>query len=424
MKITNLKICVVGLGYVGLPLAVEFGKYVEVNGFDINKKRIETLNQGIDETREVSDEDLKNSKCTFSDDSKIINESNFIITAVPTPVDTFKRPDLTLVKAVSKSIGENLSKGSIVVFASTVYPGVTEEICIPIIEEESGMKCGVDWSIGYSPERINPGDKEHTVDKIVKVVSGYDDETLDTISDTYSIIAKAGVHRAPSIKVAEAAKIIENIQRDINIALVNEFSTIFDKMGINTLDVIEAAGTKWNFHKYTPGLVGGHCIGVDPYYLAYKAKKLGIDSKMILAGRDTNEAMTEYVAKKIIDSLKEVGKNVKESKVYIMGLTFKENITDPRNSKIGDVAKLLDNLGIEVVGYDPNLTDEVVKDEFNLKNIKPKDIGKVDAIIIATPHKEILEMKQEEFLKLMDNNPIVFDIKNKFRFDINHYHKL
>ncbi len=380
------KIAVVGLGYVGLPLLVEFGKatYEPVIGFDVSRKRVESLSRGEDFNNDVPVVDLGRIKARYSDDPAILREANFLIVAVPTPLGAANQPDLSGMRAVCKTIGQQLQAGSVVVFESTVYPGVTEEICVPIIEETSGLLCGRDWKIGYSPERINPGDTEHTVDKIIKVVSGSDSPALEIISKVYGVVCRAGVHKAPSIQTAEAAKVIENIQRDLNIALMNELSIIFGKIGINTHDVLDAAGTKWNFHKYRPGLVGGHCIGVDPYYLTYRAQEFGYHPEVILAGRRINDSMSEHVADLMIKGLVEGGKVVQGSKVLVMGLAFKENIRDTRNSKIFQSIDKLQSYGVQVMGWDPHLTREEVEG-FGLEfapHLGPL-CGRVDGIILS-----------------------------------------
>ncbi|MDZ7586837.1 MAG: nucleotide sugar dehydrogenase, partial [Patescibacteria group bacterium] len=352
----KLNLAVVGLGYVGLPLAIEFAKTgVKVIGFDINTKRITELNKGIDSSGEIENEEIQETNIDYTSEPQKLKKTNFIIMALPTPVNQANQPDLSLVENASRLVGQNLSKNATVIYESTVYPGVTEDICVPIIEKESGLKCGRDWFIGYSPERVNPGDKEHTISKIVKIVSGMDKKTLKKIAEVYGAICKDGVHLAPSIKIAEAAKVFENIQRDVNIALMNELSLICHRLNINTQDVLEAAGTKWNFLKFRPGLVGGHCVGVDPYYLAYKAEELGYHPQVILAGRRINNYMAEFVALETIEGLIEAGKAVRGAKVLIMGLTFKENIRDMRNSKITVVINKLKELGVKVIGFDPNL---------------------------------------------------------------------
>ena len=417
MDKNNLKICVVGLGYVGLPLAVLFGKSGQkVVGFDINEKKIEELNQNIDSMNEVSSEDIKNCNVKFTTDPKSISECNFIIVSVPTPIDSNNTPDLKFIKSSSKVVGENITKGSIVVFESTVYPGVTEEICVPIIEQESGLKYNEDWFIGYSPERVNPGDKEHTIDKIIKIVSGSNNETTDNVADVYSIICKAGVHKAESIKVAEAAKVIENIQRDLNIALMNELSIIFNKMGIDTKEVLKAAGTKWNFHKYYPGLVGGHCIGVDPYYLTFKAEELGYDPKVILAGRRINDDMHKEVANRIIKAMEKEGKELQNSNILILGLTFKENITDFRNSRAKQLINVLKEQGCNVVACEPFLTEEVVTNEFGVKKVSFEDVKKesIDCIILVTSHNEFKNITLDDLKNKSKEKPVIMNIKSFF----------
>ncbi len=395
------KICVVGLGYVGLPLACLLAKNYQVFGFDINEKKINELKNGIDKTGEVGN--LSQCNIEYSNNPEIIKQANFIIVAVPTPIDENKKPDLELVESASEIVGQNLTKGAVVVYESTVYPGCTEEVCLPILEKESGLKFGADFKIGYSPERVNPGDKEHTIDKIFKVVSGSDQGCLDQVAAVYGSITQ--VHKASSIKVAEAAKVIENVQRDLNIALMNELALIFERMGINTKEVIEAAGTKWNFHKYYPGLVGGHCIGVDPYYLTYKAKKLGYDPKVILAGRGVNEFMAEFVASKLKG----------RKRVLILGLTFKENVPDIRNSKAKDLALRLKEQGCEVFGHDPLLKiKEFVVDHFGVSVISdwpPPE--KFDAIVIFSPHKVFKEKEYSltNLKNICESNPALFDIK-------------
>jgi UDP-N-acetyl-D-galactosamine dehydrogenase len=347
------RIAVVGLGYVGLPLAVHLAKYFSVIGYDADPKRVQELVSGYDRTREIDKEDLVRAKVTFTDDPKSLHLSRFIIVAVPTPVDSQNIPDLGLLVSASETAGKHLAPGSCVVYESTVYPGVTEEVCVPILEKTSGLKLGVDFTVGYSPERINPGDKTHTLDKIVKIVSGSDDETTRLLSSVYGKVTEAGIHLASSIKVAEAAKVIENTQRDLNIALMNELAIIFQRMGINTNSVLEAAGTKWNFLPFRPGLVGGHCIGVDPYYLTFKAQSFGYYPEVILAGRRINDGMGKYVAERTVKTLMRAGKQIQGTKVAILGLTFKEDVPDIRNTKVMDIVKELQDYGIEVNIHDP-----------------------------------------------------------------------
>ncbi len=410
---SNIKICVVGLGYVGLPLAVEFSKYFETVGFDINQKRIDELKKKKDRTNEVSKEELEKARIFFTTDASEIKKCNFIIVAVPTPIDKNKKPDLSYVKDASKIVGENLTKDSIVVYEPTVYPGVTEEICVPILEKYSGLKYKKKFKVGYSPERINPGDKEHTVDKIVKIISATDEESLKKIGEVYSKIVKAGLFKAKNIKTAEAAKVIENVQRDLNIALVNELALIFEKIGINTIDVIKAAATKWNFQSFYPGLVGGHCIGIDPYYLTYKAEQLGYKPKIILAGREINEYMAKHVANLVIKNLKRFKKKIEDSKVLILGLTFKENVPDSRNSKALDLINYLKEKGIEVIAFEPLLSKEEIKEKFGVENKKIKEIDKVDAVVLVNKHKKFKDISLEALKEKMDK-PILIDIKSFF----------
>lgn len=406
------KISVVGLGYVGVPLAVEFAKYIDVIGFDINKEKVKQYLNGNDVTKEVGNEEMKKTKVKFTHDEKRLTEARFHIIAVPTPTNDDKTPDLRPIIEASKTLGRNLSKGSIVVYESTVYPGVTEDICIPLLEETSGMKCGTDFKVGYSPERINPGDKFHRLQNIKKVVSGIDEYTLEIVAKVYELVINAGVYRAESIKVAEAAKVIENSQRDINIAFVNELSMIFNKMGIDTKAVLEAAGTKWNFLKFSPGLVGGHCIGVDPYYLTHKAEQLGYHSQVILSGRRINDSMGKYVAENTVKKIIEAGKAVKEAKVAILGLTFKEDCPDTRNSKVVDIIKELNEYGINPIIVDP-VAD---KDESFYELTKLSDVSNVDAIIIAVAHEEFKQLNIEIIDKLFkdesNDKKVIIDVKS------------
>lgn len=380
------KIAVVGLGYVGLPLAAALGHKVDVLGLDICEQKIKELRDGFDATGELSSEQLATTYIDYTTDVARLSEASFIIVTVPTPIDDAKKPDLTPVESASRSIGRNLSKGSIVVYESTVYPGVTEEICVPILESESGLKCGIDFKVGYSPERINPGDKVHTVDKIIKVVSGQDDDTLEKVARVYELVVTAGVHRASSIKVAEAAKVIENTQRDLNIALMNELALIFDKLDIPTNDVLEAAGTKWNFLKFTPGLVGGHCIGVDPYYLTHKAEAVGYLPQVILAGRRINDGMGKFIAEQTVKKLIQTDKAVKGARVLVLGLTFKEDVPDIRNSKVIDIVRELEEYGVTVMVCDPLASAVEVKAEYGIDLIDLEVAGRVDAIICAVAH--------------------------------------
>jgi len=386
------KISLVGLGYVGLPIAVAFAKKVDVIGFDLNKEKIELYRKGIDPTKEVGDEAVRNTTVDFTNDEKKLREAKFHIVAVPTPVNSDHTPDLNPVESASRIVGRNLTKGSIVVFESTVYPGVTEEVCVPILERESGMKCGTDFKVGYSPERINPGDKVHRLETIVKIVSGMDAESLDTIARVYELVVEAGVYRAESIKVAEAAKVIENSQRDINIAFMNELSIIFHKMGIDTKSVLKAAGTKWNFLNFTPGLVGGHCIGVDPYYITYKAEQLGYHSQIILAGRKINDDMGKYVAENLVKKMIRAKRQIAGSSVAIFGFTFKENCPDVRNTKVIDIIKELEEYEITVKVVDPVADNEEILREYGIKPYNASEIRDVDAVIFAVPHDEFKTM--------------------------------
>ena len=409
------KLALVGLGYVGMPIAVAFSKRVKVIGFDLNAKKIELYKNGIDPTNEVGNEAVKNCSVEFTADESKLKEARFIIVAVPTPVNDDHTPDLTPVEGASEIVGRNLTKGSVVVYESTVYPGVTEDICVPILEKESGLKCGEDFKIGYSPERINPGDKVHRLETITKIVSGMDDETLDTVAKTYELVVKAGVHRAESIKVAEAAKVIENSQRDINIAFMNELSIIFNKMGIDTKSVLEAAGTKWNFLKFYPGLVGGHCIGVDPYYLTYKAEEMGYHSQIILSGRRINDDMGKYVAENTVKNLIKADVPVKNAKVAILGFTFKENCPDTRNTKIIDIYNELREYGITPVIADPAADSDEAKRLYGIEFIDINDIKNCDAVILAVAHEQFKNLGQADFDKMFksgrNEEKVLVDIK-------------
>lgn len=409
------KLALVGLGYVGMPIAVAFSKRVKVVGFDLNAKKIELYKNGIDPTNEVGNEAVKNCSVEFTADESKLKEARFIIVAVPTPVNDDHTPDLTPVESASEIVGRNLTKGSVVVYESTVYPGVTEDICVPILEKESGLKCGTDFKIGYSPERINPGDKVHRLETITKIVSGMDDETLDTVAKTYELVVKAGVHRAESIKVAEAAKVIENSQRDINIAFMNELSIIFNKMGIDTKSVLEAAGTKWNFLKFYPGLVGGHCIGVDPYYLTYKAEEMGYHSQIILSGRRINDDMGKYVAENTVKNLIKADVPVKNAKVAILGFTFKENCPDTRNTKIIDIYNELREYGITPVIADPAADSDEAKRLYGIEFIDINDIKNCDAVILAVAHEQFKNLGQADFDKMFksgrNEEKVLVDIK-------------
>ena len=409
------KISLVGLGYVGMPIAVAFAKKAQVIGYDLNAKKIELYKSGIDPTLEVGDDAIKNTTVEFTSDESKLREAKFHIVAVPTPVNDDHTPDLTPVEGASRILGRNLTKGSIVVFESTVYPGVTEDVCVPILEKESGLKCGVDFKIGYSPERINPGDKVHRLETIVKIVSGMDAETLDTVAKVYELVVEAGVHRAESIKVAEAAKVIENSQRDINIAFMNELSIIFNKMGIDTKAVLEAAGTKWNFLKFFPGLVGGHCIGVDPYYLTYKAEQIGYHSQVILAGRRINDDMGKYVAENVVKKLIAAGKNVRNAKVAILGFTFKENCPDTRNTRVIDIMNELAEYGITPVVADPVADAEEGKQHYGIEFVDINTVKDMDAVIIAVGHTEFMSFSMSDIDAMFANGDnsgkVIIDVK-------------
>ena len=406
------KISLVGLGYVGMPIAVAFAKKIDVIGFDLNKAKIDLYKNGIDPTKEVGDEVIQSTAVEFTADETKLREAKFHIVAVPTPVNEDHTPDLSPVEGASRILGRNLTKGSIVVFESTVYPGVTEEVCVPILEKESGLTCGVDFKIGYSPERINPGDKVHRLETITKIVSGMDEETLDIVAKVYELVVEAGVHRAESIKVAEAAKVIENSQRDINIAFMNELSIIFNKMGIDTQAVLEAAGTKWNFLKFFPGLVGGHCIGVDPYYLTYKAEMLGYHSQIILAGRRINDDMGKYVAENIVKNLIAADKPIKNAKVAILGFTFKENCPDTRNTKIIDIVNELKEYGITPVVADPEADADEAKRLYGIEFVDMSEIKDMDAVVLAVAHEAFkgLQMSDMDAFFAEGKNVLV-DIK-------------
>jgi UDP-N-acetyl-D-galactosamine dehydrogenase len=411
------KLGVIGLGYVGLPIALEFAKKLSVIGFDINEKRVDLMKQCIDPSNELEKDAFEGCDITFTNSLDVLRQANFFIVAVPTPVDEHKVPDLIPVKKASETIGKVIKKGDYVIFESTVYPGCTEEDCLPIIEKLSGLKNIIDFKAGYSPERINPGDKKHTIRTIIKVVSGCDAESLEEIASVYELVVDAGVHRASSIKVAEAAKIIENTQRDLNIALMNELSIIFDKMGINTYEVLEAAGTKWNFLKFQPGLVGGHCIGVDPYYLTYKANELGYNSRVILAGRHINDNMSMYLARKVLQHIIKQVDDVKSARVLIMGATFKENVSDIRNSKVADVVKELQSYYLNVDVHDPYADSGELNDEYGFGLIK--DIGKdYDAVIIAVCHEPYASFGDAYFSTITKPHALIADLKGSFRKQI------
>lgn len=409
------KISLIGLGYVGMPIAVAFAKKVDVIGFDVNKAKIELYRSGIDPTNEVGSEEIKKTTVHFTADETELRKAKFHIVAVPTPVNDDHTPDLSPVEGASKILGRNLSAGSVVVFESTVYPGVTEDVCVPILEKESGLKCGIDFKIGYSPERINPGDKVHRLETIKKIVSGMDEETLDTVAKVYELVVEAGVHRAESIKVAEAAKVIENSQRDINIAFMNELSIIFNKMGIDTQAVLRAAGTKWNFLNFSPGLVGGHCIGVDPYYLTYKAEMLGYHSQIILAGRRINDDMGKYVAENCVKNLIAADKAVKGAKVAILGFTFKENCPDTRNTKVIDIVRELREYNIDPVIADPEADADEAERLYGIKFTDLKNIRGMDAVILAVAHTEFSGFSMADMDELFGTGKkVLLDIKGIF----------
>lgn len=408
------KIAIVGLGYVGLPIAVAFGKRQRVIGFDINKAKIAELQKGIDRTGEVSPADLKSTNIHYTFQPTDLKAADFIIVAVPTPINEALQPDLTALRKSSELIGANLSPGSIVVFESTVYPGATEEVCLPILEKASGMKCGVDFKLGYSPERINPGDKEHTLERIIKVVSAQDQESLEIVAATYELVVKAGIHRASCIKVAEAAKVIENTQRDLNIALMNELALIFHRLGIDTKSVLDAAGTKWNFLKFTPGLVGGHCIGVDPYYLTAKAESVGYHPQVILAGRRINNGMGKFIAEQTMKLLGQLPRPVNDLKVAVLGLTFKENVPDLRNSKVPDIIQELREYGVQVLVHDPIAEPEEAVAEYGIHLQQWEDLKNVDGLIVAVAHRAYAEMSLQDLLKpLRDQHEgVLIDVKS------------
>ncbi|MSQ78888.1 MAG: nucleotide sugar dehydrogenase [Flavobacteriaceae bacterium] len=407
------KIALIGLGYVGLPIALEFARKYSVVGFDINQERVDLMRRGIDPSNELESSAFEGCDIYFTADPSDLKEATFFVVAVPTPIDEHTNPDLKPLIGASTTVGRVLKKGDIVVYESTVYPGCTEEDCIPILEMESGLKFNLEFKVGYSPERINPGDKEHTLTKILKVVSGSDAECLETVAQVYGSIITAGIHKAPSLKVAEAAKIIENTQRDVNIALMNELSLIFNKMGINTYDVLEAAGTKWNFLKFFPGLVGGHCIGVDPYYLTYKAAELGYQSKVILAGRGINDSMGNYIAKETITGLLKLGKEIKNSRILVMGATFKENVSDIRNSKVADIINELKNYNVKIEVADPQANSDELNHEYGF-SLSP--IGTdYDAVIVAVNHNEYTSLDQAYFKSITTNNSLLVDVKGIYR---------
>ena len=404
------KIALIGLGYVGLPIALKFAARMSVIGFDINSKRVEMMQSGIDPCKELASEDFENTDIVFTSDPEDLRKASFFIVAVPTPIDDYKQPDLGPLISASITVGKVLKKGDYVVYESTVYPGCTEEDCVPVLERESGLRFGVDFKVGYSPERINPGDKVHTLTNTVKIVSGCDDDALEVIAQVYGQIITAGVHRAPSIKVAEAGKIIENTQRDVNIALMNELSIIFNRLGINTYDVIEAAGTKWNFLKFYPGLVGGHCIGVDPYYLVHKAKQVGYHAHLIDAGRFLNDSMGGYIAKQTVKRILAADKHLSQSRVLVLGFTFKENVSDVRNTKVADIVRELQSYRVNVDVVDPHADSQEVKHEYQIE-LTDQPSGKYDAIIVAVAHHKYREMTEADFLKFANEHCLLVDVK-------------
>ena len=409
------KISVIGLGYVGLPLALEFAKKFEVVGFDINAARVEMMKNGIDPSKELESSSFQNRRITFSADSSILDQAHFHIVAVPTPVDEHKVPNLKPVLSASETVGRHLKKGDYVIFESTVYPGCTEEDCVPILEKQSGLKCGIDFKVGYSPERIVPGDKVRTLEKITKIVSGCDTESLKEIAQVYDSIIEAGVYEANSIKVAEAAKVIENTQRDLNISLMNELAIIFDKIGIDTKSVLEAAGTKWNFLKFYPGLVGGHCISVDPYYLLHKSKEIGYDPQVILSGRRVNDSMPSFIAKRLVQMLIHRGKSPGDCKILVKGITFKENVSDIRNSKVADLVKELMQYSINVHLVDAHASPNEVAHEYGLTMVDEPSKN-YDGIIVAVSHNEYKSLSIDDFRGMMNGSPILMDIKGIYDF--------
>ncbi|MBL56996.1 MAG: UDP-N-acetyl-D-galactosamine dehydrogenase [Flavobacteriales bacterium] len=411
------KLAVVGLGYVGLPIALAFAKKAKVVGFDINADRVRMMQNNIDPSKELDSSEFEDCDITFTANIDDLKDCNFYIVAVPTPIDEHNLPDLKPLLGASSSVGKVISKGDYVVFESTVYPGCTEEDCVPVLEKESGLKFNEDFKVGYSPERINPGDKEHTLSKIVKVASGSCKESADQIAQVYEMVIDAGVHRASSIKVAEAAKIIENTQRDVNIALMNELSMIFNKIGINTYEVLEAAGTKWNFLKFFPGLVGGHCIGVDPYYLTYKARELGYHSKIINSGRALNDSMGPYLARQTVKKLIANGKDIVQSRILVMGATFKEDVSDIRNSKVASVVDELKSFGVSVEVHDPHASNDEINHEYGFELI-PEINGKYDAVIVAVNHSDYLTLSEDYFNDLLTDNGILVDVKGIYRSTI------
>ena len=414
------KLAVIGLGYVGLPIALEFARKLTVIGFDINQSRVDLMNQNIDPSNELESKDFEGCDIKFTADPEVLREANFYIVAVPTPIDRGNNPDLRPILGASATVGKVLKKGDYVVFESTVYPGCTEEDCVPVLEEVSGLKYIEDFKVGYSPERINPGDKVHTLQSIVKVSSGCDEESAEEVAKVYELVVEAGVHRASSIKVAEAAKIIENTQRDVNIALINELSIIFNRMNINTYEVLEAAGTKWNFLNFKPGLVGGHCIGVDPYYLTHKAEKLGYHAQIINSGRFVNDSMGGYVAKQTVKKIIAAGKNIQGAKVLVMGATFKENVSDIRNSKVVDTVRELQSFGVHVDVVDPHASAEEVKHEYSYE-LKESPEPQYDAIIVSVNHHEYSNLSQDYFDSMLSEKGVLVDLKGIYKDKIKNF---
>lgn len=418
-ELINKKGCLslIGLGYVGMPIAVAFSKKVDVIGFDINREKIALYKKGVDPTNEVGNDEIKRCCVAFTSDEEELKKARFHIIAVPTPINADHTPNLEPLKAASRVLGRNLEKGSVVVYESTVYPGVTEDVCIPVLEKESGLQCGIDFKVGYSPERINPGDKVHRLDTIKKIVSGMDKETLDCITEVYELVVEAGVHKAESIKVAEAAKVIENSQRDINIAFMNELSIIFNKMGIDTNAVLEAASTKWNFLKFQPGLVGGHCIGIDPYYLTYKAEQIGYHSQIILSGRRINDDMGKYVAENLIKSLIKAHIAVNNARVGILGFTFKENCPDTRNTRVIDIVNELKEYGIRPLIFDPAADIEAAEEEYGMRFSAEKEMMNLDAVILAVAHDVFLNLDEKNICRMYRTSvkkKVLLDIKGIF----------
>ena len=408
------KLAVIGLGYVGLPVALAFAKKCSVIGFDINPKRVDMLNNRVDPSNEISREEFEGCDIIFTNDTAVLKDASFFIVCVPTPVDDHNVPDISLLKKACATVGSIIKKEDYVVFEPTVYPGCTEEDCIPVIEAVSGLKGVKDFLFGYSPERINPGDKEHDLASITKVVSGCNKEAMENIAGVYSLVVKAGIHKASSVRVAEAAKVIENTQRDLNIALMNELSMIFDKMGIDTYDVLEAAGTKWNFLPFRPGLVGGHCIGVDPYYLTYKAAELGHKADVITAGRNVNDNMSRHVASKVIQHIIQYCDNVKDARVLVMGTTFKENVTDIRNSKVADIVRLLKDFHLNVEINDPHASHDECIYEYGY-GLSEDITGKYDAVIIAVPHNSFKNIEADFFDSITHSHALIADLKGMYR---------